>query len=1030
MAGTAEQVVAAVRVLYGPPSVAAQAQANAWLTAFQGRPEAWQVPFELLAPGQPGEVQFFGATVLVRKVRSEWGKLEPGSRQGLSQAIRNKFQEVLAWPGQGQPPASDLVLRQLCTLLAAVAGASGGSGATELGTQALGLLRSAAHTGPADRSQLALALHLLTALAHEAEDLDRVRRQALVNVLLPRAREVLGALGALLAAAAAQLAAGDPGPETATVAALQCLEAWLELNPVAGSGCILSPAELQQQQPQLFGALLALLTGRAPGAAGAAGAVGCSEEAQEAAGGVLLLVFGPENFAADEAADLAATSALVQALLALRGRLGQAASDVLPAAVARLASALAERSPEFCCGQMAEAAALSELVLECLGRPGPDMAAHTLDYFLMANTVPLAERPPALRGPLYEAALQRLVPHATYPAGFTSWQEEGEVDEDAFKRLREQHLPELLDVAYGLLRMRYLSFTWQLLRSAGSWQAAEAALLLFSAVSLAVKTRVLSDAANGGDENSGGSSGGGAMAAAVTEDRQQTQQLLCALFGQLCSPEGSVSMLSAHPALAEAACLLVEHYASWFGRAAAGDGGVPMQGAFELLLRALLIPQAAHTAAHAFQQLCLRCSWKVRDAASFGWLMGAAHGALQQAGAALPIADRQLVVEGLARVAAAQQGQQLLEAAARLTAPFVQAAAVAAAAAGGGGGAAPDGAVRRSLADSLRLLAAALRYLAPAGDDRGELGSQPAAQVLAQAAPTLQAVAESPAWQADREAVAAVAEVYLRAVGTAKQHGLQLALSALPAISALFAATAMPNCLDVVSEALEMQHEQPVVAGAAIHALAAACDTAMPALQGGGGLREHPALVSSLLALAHNCAVYAPAQLWSSAALPLLVQLAAAAAGLREADPVTRALELLSRLAATHEGLDEEGVTQAQLDAVHGVLAAQGEVLTARLLAALCDTCPRHLMRNAADVLRKLLGHPALGRAAAGWLAAAAASGQLPGAADGYLTSDDCASFASLAPQLAGPRFNALLVDFGKLARGENTSDVLLAYEM
>lgn len=333
---------------------------------------------------------------------------------------------------------------------------------------------------------------------------------------------------------------------------------------MAGSGCILSPAELQQQQPQLFGALLALLTGRAPGAAGAAGAAGGSEEVQEAAGGVLLLVFGPENFSDDEAADLAPTTALAQALLSLRGRLGEAASDAQPAAVARLASALAERSPEFCCGYMAEvgslsgraagraaqeaapglpkwgrgcasgrqalqlappartavlsqhpcpvqAVALSELVLECLGRPGPDMAAHTIDYFLMANTggegrrgggwwgrgcgqeageawcmprrragerrgnalfhrssisrgqpggavaartkhprpdpccpcpparrlaVRLADRPPALRGPLYEAALQRLVPHATYPAGFTSWQEEFGLDEDAFMRLR------------------------------------------------------------------------------------------------------------------------------------------------------------------------------------------------------------------------------------------------------------------------------------------------------------------------------------------------------------------------------------------------------------------------------------------------------------------------------------------------------------------------------------------------------------------------------------------------------------------
>lgn len=33
-----------------------------------------------------------------------------------------------------------------------------------------------------------------------------------------------------------------------------------------------------------------------------------------------------------------------------------------------------------------QAVALSELVLEVLARPGPDLASHTVDYFLMANT--------------------------------------------------------------------------------------------------------------------------------------------------------------------------------------------------------------------------------------------------------------------------------------------------------------------------------------------------------------------------------------------------------------------------------------------------------------------------------------------------------------------------------------------------------------------------------------------------------------------------------------------------------------------
>lgn len=166
---------------------------------------------------------------------------------------------------------------------------------------------------------------------------------------------------------------------------------------------------------------------------------------------------------------------------------------------------------------------------------------------------------------------------------------------------RDQFLPELLEVAYGLLRMRYLSHAWQLLQGAASWQAAEAALYLFTAVSLSVKTRVLSDAgaAAGGDENSSGGGAAGAAAAAVAADRQQTQQLLAALFRQVCSAEGGASMLGAHPALAEAVCRLVEHYSSWFGKAGAtGEGEeVPLQGAFQLLLRALPIPQVGACAA-------------------------------------------------------------------------------------------------------------------------------------------------------------------------------------------------------------------------------------------------------------------------------------------------------------------------------------------------------------------------------------------------------------------------------------------------
>lgn len=123
---------------------------------------------------------------------------------------------------------------------------------------------------------------------------------------------------------------------------------------------------------------------------------------------------------------------------------------------------------------------------------------------------------------------------------------------------------------------------------------------------------------------------------------------------------------------------------------------------------------------------------------------------------------------------------------------------------------------------------------------------------------------------------------------------------------------------------------------------------------------------------------------------------------------------------------------QAHLEAVDTALLGCGEELVGSLLAAECDTCPRHLMRSAADCLYKLLVHPAVGPRARGWLSTVLAAAQLPGVASGQLSGEDCSTFCALVlgSTVRGARFAALVVDFGLLARGQNTPDVLLAYQM
>ncbi len=102
----------------------------------------------------------------------------------------------------------------------------------------------------------------------------------------------------------------------------------------------------------------------------------------------------------------------------------------------------------------------------------------------------------------------------------------------------------------------------------------------YSAVSLAVKARVLSAGAptgQGADENSPG-----AAAATTRQDAQQAQQLLASLFTQLCSPEGVGRMVAAgaNPLLARGACSLLDGYAAWFGRVQEA----PLQEAIRLCL--------------------------------------------------------------------------------------------------------------------------------------------------------------------------------------------------------------------------------------------------------------------------------------------------------------------------------------------------------------------------------------------------------------------------------------------------------------
>ncbi len=74
-----------------------------------------------------------------------------------------------------------------------------------------------------------------------------------------------------------------------------------------------------------------------------------------------------------------------------------------------------------------------------------------------------------------------------------------------------------------------------------------------------------------------------------------------------------------------------------------------------------------------------------------------------------------------------------------------------------------------------------------------------------------------------------------------------------------------------------------------------------------------------------------------------------------------------------HQGKLQQAITQ------------RGPALVVALLGALCETCPRNLMRPAAMLLHRLLAMPGLQETARSWLATALQSAELQGAVSSRL---------------------------------------------
>jgi len=359
------------------------------------------------------------------------------------------------------------------------------------------LAACASRAAPAAAAQLAsqalsagegeLSLALLSSLAEEADEAPRARRAALLTALTP-ARDAVLTL--------AERACGAAEPPLA--AALRTVHAWLKLDessPAAGGGALsMSAAALRSAAPRLHACALRALASE-------------DESCAESAADFLSQLHGASNARqTDGEAEARAGAETAEELLTLKGAVEAEDGEQAARGVARLATALAERHSEALAGGAGPWLGLCGLVCGSLaGRPEPGALEACSDFFLTLNVVPLQQRHPQLREPLFAGLAERCLAAARLPQEWSCWPageaEEAAcgVDVDELQRFREQTLGDLLDCCFGVLRAGWLSAAVAAplgLGGAppeGDWRNCEAALFALRCAALPLRELALGD---------------------------------------------------------------------------------------------------------------------------------------------------------------------------------------------------------------------------------------------------------------------------------------------------------------------------------------------------------------------------------------------------------------------------------------------------------------------------------------------------------------------------------------------------------
>ncbi|TMW58680.1 hypothetical protein Poli38472_010239 [Pythium oligandrum] len=587
-------VLGAIQALYGSEGPVRQREANEFLIEFARTDAAWRVGLQILCDATLAssmEALFFAANMIHAKARKEWTKLSEEEKQSMTQMIQALLQEVQngSRPGLQHPPLQS----KLCGIFAIAM--------CSMPDQCRALLDSliveASNHTATSMSVLGFFVTFARCVCEEMSEAELrfAAKDAMEMHLVSLSDDVVRVLSEVILSIDASQSSTVQGE------ALHCLKVWMKQ---AGT----SLTRLYSHQPMMLRALidtLGQLSNHVPI---------CVE--------ILCQIFKvaayPTAALQDEALRITASQLLTlrtayeSALAAEEEELAHAITDVIATFCETYADWIVE-------GEAPESLALGELMLVLGTHPRRQIASLTLEFWLLVQEEPVADRHPFFQREAFVRLLDGLLQQCTYPSD-TDDMDEFELDDLTAYRSGSQGVSDVLIAIFALLREQFVAQVLHRIGTGEDWRLVEVCLFAVSNVADDLKKRLVSDSPVG---------------KALEPFALQVLEI--------------VFRSTSHALVVTTGAKLLGQLGAWLNRKALDSGSVDaISSVLQYLNQAMTAPASRTNAAKSFMQVTTSCSQCLVDLSPV-FLTAVVQ---QFASRQMEITDRLLVVEGLARVAA------------------------------------------------------------------------------------------------------------------------------------------------------------------------------------------------------------------------------------------------------------------------------------------------------------------------------------------------------------------------------------------